>query len=66
MTLEGSRLSWWLHWNVTDDQLIQYSIAVYKSSVAEYEVAIKTTTDNTYDMDTLTLKEGTYYIQVYT
>ena len=67
VTLEGSVLMWTLHWNQTTadaNHLIQYSVTVY-SSPGYDEIVSAVTTDTVFDLDTLVLREGTYYIQVY-
>lgn len=65
-SLEGSILTWWLWWNQGSDP-IHYSVAVY-TSLADSEIFISSerTTDTTIDLDTLELKDGTYYLQVCT
>lgn len=67
MTVEGSVLTWWLYWDQTSD-LIQYSVAVYTSTAPESEIVSvsERTTDTSFDLDSLALQEGTYYIQVQT
>lgn len=66
-SLEGSVLTWWFWWKQdTAADPIHYSVAVYTSLAPESEIFIasETTTDTTFDLDTLELKDGTYYLQV--
>lgn len=68
-SLEGSVLTWWL-WGGQDQgsDPIHYSVAVYTSLAPNSEIflASERTTDTTFDLDTLELKDGTYYLQVCT
>ena len=61
---------WQLLWNNTtavSDRLIHYSVCVYTSPPAEQsKTASEVTTETSFDLDTLSLKEGTYYVQVCT
>ena len=71
MSLEGSVLSWTLHFNQTSASsdavgIVQYSVRVYASTAPQSEALFisEGITDTTFDLKTLTLQEGTYYIQV--
>ena len=60
---------WQLLWNNTtavSDRLIHYSVCVYTSPPAEQsKTASEVTTETSFNLATLSLKEGTYYVQVH-